>query len=274
MGARILFIEDEESTHFGVREYFAERGYSVDGARSREEALERLASTRYPVVIADLRLTEGDARQREPEGLEIVEHVRREHPGTRVLVLTACGAELEPEARRRGADCFLQKPQPLSKIAEIVETLCRGDAMNSEAKARTDAGANGPARSRAEGAGARKKVLLVDDSRTVLLMERALLSRSYEVFSAEDGQDGVEKALAEKPDLILMDVVMPRMDGIEAVRRLRSEQETKHIPIIMVTTRGELKSVESGYESGCNDYVTKPFSGVELLAKVKSCLGD
>lgn len=274
MGSRILFIEDEDSTHFAVREYFAEKGHPVDGARSREEALERLASTRYPVVIADLRLSEDAARRREPEGLEIVERVRREHPGTRVLVLTACGPELEPEARRRGADCFLQKPQPLSQIAEIVETLCRGDAMHDEAQARTEADAKGAARSKADWVGARKKVLLVDDSSTVLLMERALLSRSYEVISAADGQEGVEKALAEKPDLILMDVVMPRMSGIEAIRRLRSDPGTRHIPIIMVTTRGELKSVENGYESGCNDYVTKPFSAVELLAKVKSCLGD
>jgi CheY-like chemotaxis protein len=122
--------------------------------------------------------------------------------------------------------------------------------------------------------GARRKVLLVDDSSTVLFMERALLSRSYEVVSARDGREGIEKALAEKPDLILMDVVMPRMNGLEAVRHLRSEPETRNIPVIMVSTRGELRSVESGYEAGCNEYVTKPFSGVELLAKVRSCLGD
>lgn len=133
--------------------------------------------------------------------------------------------------------------------------------------------ANGQARSEPDGAGVRRKILTVDDSTTVLLMERTLLSRSYEVISARDGQEGVEKALAERPDLILMDVMMPRMSGIDAVRKLRSTPETKHIPIIMVSTRGELKSIESGYESGCNDYVTKPFSGVELLAKVKSCLG-
>jgi CheY-like chemotaxis protein len=120
----------------------------------------------------------------------------------------------------------------------------------------------------------RKKVLLVDDSKTVLLMERALLSRSYEVITATDGLEGVNKALAERPDLILMDVVMPQMGGIDAVRRLRERPETSHIPVIIVSTRGEMQTVESSYESGCNDYVTKPINGVELLAKVKSCLGD
>jgi DNA-binding response OmpR family regulator len=121
----------------------------------------------------------------------------------------------------------------------------------------------------------RKKILLVDDSSTVLLMERMILSKSeYDVVTARDGQEGVEKALTEKPDLILMDVVMPRMDGFEACRKLREQDDTKSIPVIMVTTRGELASVESGYSSGCNDYVTKPINGLELLAKVRSCLGQ
>ncbi len=122
---------------------------------------------------------------------------------------------------------------------------------------------------------ARKKILLVDDSSTVLLMERTILSQSdYDVVTAKDGQEGLEKALAEKPDLILMDVVMPRMDGFEACRRLREQDDTKAIPIIMVTTRSELASVETGYAGGCNGYVTKPINGLELLAKVRSCLAS
>ncbi len=121
----------------------------------------------------------------------------------------------------------------------------------------------------------RKKILLVDDSSTVLLMERMILSKNqYDVVTAKDGIEGVEKAVAERPDLILMDVVMPRMDGFEACRKLREQEDTKAIPVIMVTTRGELASVETGYAAGCNEYVTKPINGLELLAKVRSCLGQ
>ena len=120
----------------------------------------------------------------------------------------------------------------------------------------------------------RKKILIVDDSSTVLLMETMILSKgSYDVVSARDGQEGLEKAQAERPDLILMDVIMPRMDGFEACRRLREAEATRGIPVIMVSTRGEMKSVESGYESGCSDYVTKPINGLELLSKVRSYLG-
>jgi DNA-binding response OmpR family regulator len=121
----------------------------------------------------------------------------------------------------------------------------------------------------------RKKILLVDDSSTVLLMERMILSKNqYDVVTAKDGVEGIEKARSERPDLILMDVVMPRMDGFEACQKLREADDTKAIPVIMVTTRGELASVESGYAAGCNEYVTKPINGLELLAKVKSCLGQ
>lgn len=120
----------------------------------------------------------------------------------------------------------------------------------------------------------RKKILIVDDSSTVILVEKMILSNGpYDVVSARDGQEGLEKAQAERPDLILMDVVMPRMDGFEACRRLRDAEATRGIPVIMVSTRGELKSVENGYESGCNDYVTKPIDGLELLSKVRSYLG-
>src|SRR5512139_3850240 len=121
----------------------------------------------------------------------------------------------------------------------------------------------------------RKRILVVDDSRTASMMTSMILGKSsYDVSTAADGEEGVAKALAEHPDLILMDVVMPRMDGFEACRRLRERDDTKAIPVIMVTTRGELASLEAGYASGCSDYVTKPINGLELLAKVRSCLGQ
>ena len=121
----------------------------------------------------------------------------------------------------------------------------------------------------------RKKILLVDDSNTVLLMEKMILSKSpYDVVTASDGQEGFDKAVSEKPDLILLDVVMPKMDGFEVCRQLRKRDEMRRVPVIMVTTRGELESVETGYQSGCTDYITKPINGLELLSKVKSYLEE
>jgi len=120
----------------------------------------------------------------------------------------------------------------------------------------------------------RKKILLVDDSPTVLLMEQMLLQDGpYEFLNASNGEQAVQVALAERPDLILMDVVMPRMDGFEACRRLREQEATRTTPIILLTTRGTAEYMERGYESGCNDYISKPVNGEELWLKVQLFLG-
>jgi len=121
----------------------------------------------------------------------------------------------------------------------------------------------------------RKKILLVDDSATILMMEKMILAKGpYDVLTAVNGEDAVSKALAEHPDMILLDVVMPTMDGFEACRRIRGHSATHGTPIIMVTTRGELGNVETGFESGCNDYVTKPINAAELMAKLRNYLGE
>lgn len=118
-----------------------------------------------------------------------------------------------------------------------------------------------------------KKILLVDDSATALMWERMILkTEPYTLFTASDGMQAVETAQRELPDLILMDVVMPRMNGFEACQALRAKTTTRNVPIIMVTTRSEAQNVEAGFRSGCTDYITKPIDRLELLAKVKSCL--
>ncbi len=120
-----------------------------------------------------------------------------------------------------------------------------------------------------------KKILLVDDSATILMMQKmALKTSNYHLITATNGEEGVAKALAERPDLILMDVIMPKMTGFEAVRRLRQAEATRHIPIIMVTTRGEPLNIEEGFESGCTDYVTKPIDSFALVSKLRDQLGE
>ena len=116
----------------------------------------------------------------------------------------------------------------------------------------------------------RKKILVVDDSKTALFMVAMILKKEpYELLTANDGKQALEVAAAEHPDLILMDVVMPRKTGFEACRELKQRDDTKTIPVILVTTRGEEENVEAGFESGCNDYVMKPINAQELLAKVR-----
>jgi DNA-binding response OmpR family regulator len=119
----------------------------------------------------------------------------------------------------------------------------------------------------------RKKILLVDDSATTLMMEQMVLrGQAYQIVTAKNGREAVVIAQIEKPDLILLDVVMPEMNGFEACRQLRQHEATKSVPIIMVTTKGEEQNVETGFASGCSDYITKPINGAELLTKVRGFL--
>lgn len=121
-----------------------------------------------------------------------------------------------------------------------------------------------------------KKILLVDDSPTSRLKSRMILGErsNYELISASDGKEGLAMALAEKPDLILMDVVMPRMSGLEACRALKAERTTKQIPVILLTTRNEQTMVEDAYQSGCSDFLTKPVDEQRLIAVLKTYLGE
>jgi len=123
---------------------------------------------------------------------------------------------------------------------------------------------------------ASKKILLVDDSCTARLVNRMVFSQKTNsvLLSAVDGKEAVERAKSEKPDLILMDIVMPRMTGLEACRVLKSDKETEKIPVILLTTRGEEQYVQEGYASGCSDYLTKPVNDVELLDLLKAYLGE
>jgi CheY-like chemotaxis protein len=120
----------------------------------------------------------------------------------------------------------------------------------------------------------KKKILVVDDSRTALFMVTTILRKErYELVTASDGEQALEMAASERPDLILMDVIMPRKTGFEACRELKRREDTRAIPVILVTTRGEGENVEAGFQSGCNDYVTKPINALELLTKVREHMG-
>ena len=121
-----------------------------------------------------------------------------------------------------------------------------------------------------------KKVLLVDDSTTTLMMEEMILKQgtNYDCVTAKAGLDAISRAVVDAPDLVLMDVVMPRLNGFEACKRMRMEDSLRETPIILVTTRGEEEYVEAGFQSGCNDYITKPINSFELVTLLKNYLGE
>lgn len=118
------------------------------------------------------------------------------------------------------------------------------------------------------------RVLIVDDTDTVRMFQRmTLMAAGYELAEAKDGLQALDAVHRFQPDVILLDVNMPVLDGLECCRRLKSSSETSAIPVIVVTTRGFEAQVKEAYDAGCDDYVTKPIRKIELLAKIKQLVG-
>ena len=116
-----------------------------------------------------------------------------------------------------------------------------------------------------------KKIMVVDDSPTErAFMEGLLKKRGYEVLTADSGEIAIERAKSEMPDLILMDVVMPGLNGFQATRAITREERTKHIPVIICTTKDQETDKIWGLRQGAKDYVTKPINETELLEKIKA----
>jgi two-component system, OmpR family, alkaline phosphatase synthesis response regulator PhoP len=115
-----------------------------------------------------------------------------------------------------------------------------------------------------------KKILAVDDERHIVRLVEVNLQRAgYEVVTAYDGREALEKVKAENPDLVVLDVMMPYMDGFEVLKNLKADPATAEIPVIMLTAKAQDADVFRGWQSGVDCYLTKPFNPMELLTFVK-----
>jgi len=119
----------------------------------------------------------------------------------------------------------------------------------------------------------RQKIMIVDDEMATLLpLKRSLEAGGYVVIEAYDGYEAIKKAKTEMPELMILDIMLPGMDGIEVCSQLKKDELTKKIPIIMLTAKDEVRHRVEGLEIGADDYVTKPFNLNELKARIKSVL--
>lgn len=120
---------------------------------------------------------------------------------------------------------------------------------------------------------AKKKILVVDDETDLLdLIEYNLKKEGFDVLKAENGEEGIQIAKEHKPDLVLMDIMMPKMDGMEAVEKMRADDDLKAIPIIFLTARSDEKTEVEGLNKGGDDYITKPISTTKLISRIKAVM--
>ncbi|MBI4585717.1 MAG: response regulator [Planctomycetes bacterium] len=119
----------------------------------------------------------------------------------------------------------------------------------------------------------KEKILVIEDEADILeVMEYNLTREGFKVVAARDGEEGLEKAKKEAPDLVLLDLMLPTIDGLEVCRQLKGDAVTRSIPVIMVTAKGEESDIVLGLGIGADDYIAKPFSPKELVARVKAVL--
>lgn len=117
------------------------------------------------------------------------------------------------------------------------------------------------------------RVLIVEDEPDVLLLlENRVRGAGHEVMSASDGERGLEMALSEAPDLIILDWMMPKLDGIEVLERLRADGTGRGIKVLMLTARSQQNDVERAFAAGTDDYIVKPFSSRELIERIAALL--
>jgi two-component system alkaline phosphatase synthesis response regulator PhoP len=121
---------------------------------------------------------------------------------------------------------------------------------------------------------AKGRILVVDDEIYIVhILDFSLGMEGYEVLTALDGEQALEKARAEKPDLIVLDIMMPKLDGYETCKRLKADPETKDVPVILLSAKGRNVDQKVGFEVGADDYITKPFSPRKLVERINAILG-
>jgi len=246
-GGDVLVVDDDEATREMVSRHLRRAGYSTVEARDGEEALLRTRVLAPGLVILDLLMPGVD-------GFEVLRTMRNEGMRTPVVVLT--GKTLSAEERRILRDGLARVVQ---KGGSALEEVVR------EAKALLVA-------KRVVESGRLPRILYIEDSPQNRDIVRRYLADDYEVLEAEDGEHGMERALRDMPDLILMDLSLPRLDGWEATRRLKNNPQAKHMPIVAVTAHAAREDQVRAYDAGCIDYLTKPLERDLLLATIKKHL--
>lgn len=117
------------------------------------------------------------------------------------------------------------------------------------------------------------KVLVIDDDPVIVELLRVNFAiEGFDVVTAADGREGLERATSDAPDLVLSDIMMPRMDGLQLLTQLKNDARTKRLPVILLSAKAQNAEVQQGLDAGADDYVTKPFDPLELIDRVNAVL--
>jgi CheY-like chemotaxis protein len=275
-GSRILLVEDNESSVIQVRSTLESEGFIVDVACNGQEALDYVKDTIPAGIILDLMMPGVD-------GFEVLEKIRSTEAtaGIPVLILTA--KDLTPDDFKRlksnNVRQLLQKGDVdrnglLLKTKIMMGLTPKVKPESADEKTR----ASEPARRKETKQATKGKkgvstILVVEDNPDNMITIKAILKDRYEILGATDGEAGLQTALDELPDLVLLDISLPKMDGFEVVGKIKADERARQIPVLALTARAMKGDREQIMEAGCDDYISKPVDPEEISKKVDEWLG-
>ena len=256
--ARILIVDDHPNTASMLARVLSKFETPVDilTAQSGEDALELIGESIVDVLITDFMMAG-------MSGLDLIEKLNGDRKPSHTIMMTAYDTPgLKISAKRLQVNDYLVKPVQPDKIREIV--------INALSEIRPQGNFENPISDLDIPA----KILIADDNPdNIRLLSVRLQSEGYQFVTAYDGQETLDKIRSENPDLVLLDVNMPRKDGFEVLLEMRSDHKIDHIPVIVVTAaRIGAKDVREGLTLGADDYVTKPVDWRELSARIRTKL--
>ncbi len=267
-GNRILLVEDNEAAVIQVREVLESEGYKVDVVRGGQEALEYVKQTIPGGIILDLMMPEID-------GFEVLEKIRGSKTTAKIPVLILTAKDLTQEDFNKLSHNNIQqliqkgdvdRQSLLFKTRLMLDTKpeVKPETKNSKPKTRKP-DTEQPATRNSQ----LETILVIEDNPDNMTTIKAVLQNKYSILEATDGEEGLKKTLEESPDLVLLDISLPKMDGFTVVKKIKENKKTSHIPVIALTARVMKGDREKIIEAGCDDYISKPVDLEEVLSKIE-----
>lgn len=263
----ILIIEDNESAVIQIRKVLENTGLGVHHARGGKEALEYVANTIPDGIILDLMMPEMD-------GFEVLEKIRGSESSQSipVLILTAKNltkSDLDKLSSNNVQQLIQKGDVDIKELVRKVNVMLGLKNISEKESAKKNERISTKKKSNINN---KPKVLIIEDNPDNRITARAIIGNNYEIIEAEDGELGIQKTINERPDLILLDISLPKKDGFAVIKAIRETQDIKDIPVIALTAKAMKGDREKITAAGCDEYVSKPINGDELLKKISLLL--
>ena len=280
---RILLVEDNEAAMIQVRSILESEGYGVGVARGGQEAIEYVKDTIPDGVILDLMMPDVD-------GFAVLENIRTHKATAKIPVLILTAKDLTPEDLKKIKSNNIQqliqkgdvdRENLLFKVKSMLGEKVKLETGNLKIETPKPATiteqsqlerSENPAESGATSTEYPATILVVEDNPDNMISIKAVLHNQYTILEATDGEEGLNMALTEKPDLILLDMSLPKMDGFAVAGKIKEEDKTRHIPVIAMTAKAMRGDREMILAAGCDDYISKPIEPDNVLKKIEEWL--